>query len=276
MARLNLEDEFFIDPTLEALAAELGLNKYEVRGRLASLFHMAISELCPVVDTKTLALWFGWPLSKAGELASAMLVTDWISPERPDKVSDWEIRGVRKNMRWLAKKQAAGQKGGAKRWHPDGTSTENDSTSIAQPPKPIAPACPPTPTPTHYIYKGEAPEEPEQPKFDLHALFMKYPNPVGMDVGLELLRPQIKTQQDYDDFQKAVAIYDRECKKRKRHIKDFNNFVSLNWREWLSFETKKKGALTPPTNIQDPREQSPEQFTMSPEQIRALKKAQGL
>jgi hypothetical protein len=77
-------------------------------------------------------------------------------------------------------------------------------------------------------------------KFDLAALYEKYPKKVGKTEGLRRLAAQIKTEQDYRDFETCVARYVADCGAKNRFLKDFDTFVSPNdkqsWRDCLDPE----------------------------------------
>ena len=264
MARLNLDDEFFGDEFVEALGAELGINKFEARGRLATLFWHAINDLRPIVDHRQLAVWFGWPISKAGELSAALVLTDWVKP-----IDDgFEIRGVRNYMGWLEVKRSSGAKGGRatagklqrdKKGHflplndekPKQVPGEclDEIQAASSPPAPALAPAPDTNKKSGVEIDGQ--------EIDLWPIAQAYPNPFGLDVGIELLRPQIKTQQDYNDCLKAIKIYERECRRRNRHSEDFDNWVMNDWRKYLKWEKKAPEPAPVTPIVQDESPQRP-------------------
>jgi hypothetical protein len=77
-------------------------------------------------------------------------------------------------------------------------------------------------------------------KFDFEALYKTYPRKLGKAEGLGRLKGMIKTEQDYQDFQSAVANYNAHLRKNKtepQFIKHFSSFVGTSykqtWRDWL-------------------------------------------
>lgn len=69
-------------------------------------------------------------------------------------------------------------------------------------------------------------------RFDLEALYAKYPRKEGRSKGMEKLRKQIKTRKDYDDCERALAIYCRSETVLKGFIKTFATWVN-SWRDCL-------------------------------------------
>lgn len=77
-------------------------------------------------------------------------------------------------------------------------------------------------------------------EFDFELLYQKYPRKVGKAEGIARLKTMIKTDQDYQDFSKAIDFYIAYLKKagtEAQYIKHFSTFVGSAgkpaWRDWL-------------------------------------------
>lgn len=86
----------------------------------------------------------------------------------------------------------------------------------------------------------------KQQKFDLEVVYGRYPRKEGKADGMSRLKSMIKTQQDYDDFVKAVENYRRlvELEGRdKKMVKQFSSFVGVKgrevWRDYINKEIDK-------------------------------------
>ena len=82
-----------------------------------------------------------------------------------------------------------------------------------------------------------------QDKFDFEAIYKLYPRKIGKLQGISTLRKTIKTQQDYDDFCKAVRNYTLERQQNASDItfiKHFSSFVGTptnpTWRDYIEEE----------------------------------------
>lgn len=92
--------------------------------------------------------------------------------------------------------------------------------------------------------KGECEgEKPKRSGFDLEALYKLYPRKQGKAEGIARLKQMIKTDQDYQDFQRAIANYNNHLRKQQteaQFIKHFSSFVGTmakqTWRDWLDHD----------------------------------------
>lgn len=86
-------------------------------------------------------------------------------------------------------------------------------------------------------------EKKEDDLFDFNIPWQEYPNKIGKALGFKRLKPQIKTQKDFDDFCRAVRNYSKyvlDQKLEKKSIKHFQFFVLTHdepyWRDWVAVE----------------------------------------
>lgn len=73
--------------------------------------------------------------------------------------------------------------------------------------------------------------------FDLESIYAMYPKKEGKQKGLEKLKREIKTDQDFQDLLKAVKNYSQKCldeNTEQKYIKHFASFVSA-WRDYLEY-----------------------------------------
>lgn len=80
-------------------------------------------------------------------------------------------------------------------------------------------------------------------EFDFELVYQSYPRKQGKAEAMARLPKIIKTQEDFDDFYRAVVNYANEqdrLKTEMRHIKHFSSFVGTEsvqpWRDWVDFE----------------------------------------
>lgn len=85
--------------------------------------------------------------------------------------------------------------------------------------------------------------------FNFEYIYNAYPRKEGKTRGLEKLKSQIKTEQDYLSLQEAVKNYSEQTAGQdKKYIKQFSSFVSV-WRDYLE-----------PVEFGDPFELAREKF----------------
>lgn len=84
------------------------------------------------------------------------------------------------------------------------------------------------------------------PGFDLERVYQAYPRKLGKAEGMSRLKAMIKTDEDYQAFEKAVANYAAYIKREKiepRFIKQFSSFVGSQkvqpWRDYLDDDVGK-------------------------------------
>lgn len=78
---------------------------------------------------------------------------------------------------------------------------------------------------------------------DFDILYQKYPRKEGKTKGKAVFEKQIKTQQDWEDIQKAVDNYaDSVADREKQYIKQFSTFMNC-WRDYLTPVEKSNGKL---------------------------------
>lgn len=82
------------------------------------------------------------------------------------------------------------------------------------------------------------------PRFDFESLFEAYPRKEGRELGMRIIRSQIASPEEFQDFSKAVAHYVALCAKRKTEIskiKSWSSFVSFEGtRPWLDYVQRPK------------------------------------
>lgn len=77
--------------------------------------------------------------------------------------------------------------------------------------------------------------------FDLESVYQKYPRKLGKAIGMKSISKQIKTQEDFDAFAKAVENYAKACVDlEEKYIKHFSTFVGSvksgnPWREYIEY-----------------------------------------
>ena len=71
--------------------------------------------------------------------------------------------------------------------------------------------------------------------FDLESAYKKYPSNGGKKLGLEKLKPKIKTQEDFDNLLIGIDLYKKELEMESwKKPKNFSTFVNQeSWKEYL-------------------------------------------
>lgn len=86
--------------------------------------------------------------------------------------------------------------------------------------------------------------------FDLQALYFKYPRRVGKGRGLKIAAREIKTREDFDALDSAIARYSSYVAAQNiepKFVKHFSTFMG-EWKDWLD-----PGAGSTGTPKQDPK-----------------------
>lgn len=81
----------------------------------------------------------------------------------------------------------------------------------------------------------------ERLSFDFESVYKKYPRKEGKAKGFLILTKTIKTENQFNDLQKAVENYAKHCNKsitEQRFIKQFSSFIGTietpNWTDWIN------------------------------------------
>lgn len=94
------------------------------------------------------------------------------------------------------------------------------------------------------------PNQTEQRFFDFEFLYKKYPLKKGKATGLARLAKIITTQEDYDQFSKAIDRYKADCVASGTFFKHFSSFVGTEkvqpWRDWLDDDAGSTVAVVAP------------------------------
>lgn len=87
-------------------------------------------------------------------------------------------------------------------------------------------------------------KEPE--KFNMLYLYEKYPLKIGKTEGLSRLKKIIKTEKDFQDFEKAIDLYKsflQDTDTKPEFVKHFTSFIGPvskpAWRDWLDYKPTK-------------------------------------
>ena len=119
----------------------------------------------------------------------------------------------------------------------------------------------------------EKKENDQKSKFDLEALYQKYPRKIGKKKGLEKLSKEINTQEDYDKINIAINNYISYTQNDNlKFIKHFSTFVS-DWKDWLDY------TLTPqderaPRFLSSPAHKKTWEQTVQDKNFEAIQKIQ--
>jgi hypothetical protein len=75
------------------------------------------------------------------------------------------------------------------------------------------------------------------PELDFDAVYAKYPRKIGKNSGLQKLKRDVKTVEDYELLLRAVENYAREVSgTEQKFIKHFSTWAS-SWRDWIEVES---------------------------------------
>lgn len=79
---------------------------------------------------------------------------------------------------------------------------------------------------------------PKTAKFgDFETLWVKYPKPVNKKKALRHFNASIKTEQDWQDIQKALTNYLNSARVLSGYVMDGDGFFN-NWKDWVNYTEK--------------------------------------
>ena len=82
---------------------------------------------------------------------------------------------------------------------------------------------------TIYFYN-----EPKKAQFDFEKLYASYPLKRGKAKGMEKLRKVVKTQGDYDNYERAISNYNIYLRNSgSKFIQHFSTFINGGWEDFL-------------------------------------------
>ena len=85
------------------------------------------------------------------------------------------------------------------------------------------------------------------PRFDLEAIYSRYPRKVGKTNGMKRLRASVKSQADYEELGRALTAYlAHVAGKDKQYIRQFDTWCTT-WRDWLEPDCGDTGARPKPS-----------------------------
>lgn len=225
MARINIEDSIYRDERFHKLSAFEG--KHKALGLCVAAWDLAHrwflkhpEGLIPIAE------WDNDP--------ELLLLEKYGLAER--KKNGIYVKGSRDECQYLTKRVLAGRKGGLK-------SQEKISSKHKQieQNRPSSSSSFSISENNNNICNANALRASE-----LEKLYQAYPRKLGKAEGLSRLKNMIKTEQDYRDFEKAVANYSAFIKREKiepRFIKQFSSFVGSQkvqpWRDYLDDDVGK-------------------------------------
>lgn len=80
--------------------------------------------------------------------------------------------------------------------------------------------------------------------FDFESAYILYRQKKGKSAGMKKIQKEIKVQQDFDNFVKAIQNYNKDLdlnKTDQKYIKHFSTFCG-EWRDWVDFEPVARSA----------------------------------
>lgn len=257
MARINIEEQWWTDPRREALSKVLG-DELLADGAVIRLWRLA-QEYWKRNSEPIPNHVFEHVRYRSELVACSLAVV------RTEGVF---VRGCSEHFAWITKQRENASKAGKK-------SAENRklATGSAQP-KPSLNGVSPNdfrtavrttlehdPTPPNETQPSSSPSSSSSYKkniyigqFDLEIPYQIYPRKRGKTPGMKIIRKQIKSQQDFLDFQKAVQNFAHEMKdKEPQFIMKFSTFAQ-EWRDWIQIEKSQ------PTQIEGPRKKTEEEL----------------
>lgn len=123
MTQVNLTDEFFqCTYELELTGRMLGINRYEVAGRLQYLWHFCMTKEVCAADADTIADHFHWDTEESDKVVKALIKGRWLKPHEEDNTGTlYTITGAAKRYAWKPgyreKQREHGKRGAEKRWN---------------------------------------------------------------------------------------------------------------------------------------------------------------
>jgi hypothetical protein len=78
--------------------------------------------------------------------------------------------------------------------------------------------------------------------FPFEEIISKYPNKDGQKLALKYFNSSVKTEQDWQDINKALENYLQSDKVKAGYIKNASTFFN-NWRDWIDFKGTSKKSL---------------------------------
>lgn len=174
------------------------------------------------------------------------------------KGASYYVKGASHYFEWVHKKREAGQKGGKKsvesRRKKDGTAQPSSKQTRSSPEansnqpeadsKQTSSSSNPLPLSLSLsldkeIHIGRSDDTPDI-EFDFESIYKRYPKRLGdqrKSAGFKRLAKEIKTEEDFEAFGKAVDNYAKHIraidKERTEFVKQFGTFVNQVWTEWI-------------------------------------------
>jgi hypothetical protein len=227
MARINIEDSIYRDNRFIKLTIKLGnldtaLGALVRAWALAQKYYLSPHKMIPK------AVWDEQEINQ--EIINVGLA-------EVVEVDFIRLKGADEQFAWLRQRQESGKLGGLKSLR-NSQAVGKRSVSGS---KPLTLSL--SLEEVTHIQTGNAIAS---PKFDLERVYQAYPKKLGKSEGMSRLKAMIKTDEDYQAFEKAVANYAAYIKREKieaRFIKQFSSFVGSQkvqpWRDYLDDDVGK-------------------------------------